>query len=74
MRDLGVTYAPDLIAFNEKGAERLEFIERDVPVVHAEKSVDGYVTILRDFEGDFVGFCLNGNPKQWSAFRGETES
>jgi hypothetical protein len=67
--DLNKPYTPDLIAFTEKGAERLEFVERDVPVVHAERSIDGYVTILRDFDGDFVGFCLEGDPRQWAALK-----
>lgn len=67
MAGLTKPYTPDLIAFMEKGAERLEFVERDVPVVDAEQSIDGYVTILRDFEGDFVGFRLEGHPQQWSA-------
>ena len=69
MDDLLKPYTPDLIAFTERGAERLEFVERDVPVVHAETSIDGYVTILRDFDGDMVGFSLEGDPRRWAAFR-----
>ena len=69
MDDLYKPYVPDLIAFDEPTAQRLEFVERDTAVVHAEKSLDGYVTILRDFDGDFIGFVLEGDPRQWAAFR-----
>ena len=67
--DLDQPYKPELIAFTDPLAKRLEFVERDDLTVTTELSVDGHFDIQRDVNGGLIGFTLHGDHTKWAAFR-----
>lgn len=67
MSDLTTRYVPDLIYF--KASQCLEYVSEDCATVYEQCPCAPELEIIKNFDGDIVGFKLSGKLENWSAMR-----